>query len=185
MFRLANLDGRAALEIDGRYADLATLSGDASLGDPMAAIARYEELHAFHERASAAAQPASGDQLGPCVPRPEKVFGIGLNYRSHASEAGMTAPPAPMTFTKFPSCLCGPTATVVLSGDNVDWEVELVVVIGRAGRNIARADAWSHVAGLTLGQDISDRTVQFTGTPAQFCLGKSFDSYGPIGPVVV
>jgi 2-keto-4-pentenoate hydratase/2-oxohepta-3-ene-1,7-dioic acid hydratase in catechol pathway len=63
--------------------------------------------------------------------------------------------------------------------------VELVVVIGEGGRNITEADAWSHVAGLTLGQDISDRTVQLTGQPPQFSLGKSFDTFGPIGPALV
>jgi 2,4-didehydro-3-deoxy-L-rhamnonate hydrolase len=123
--------------------------------------------------------------VGVCVPRPSKVFGIGLNYGRHAKESGMELPPAPLTFTKFPSCLVGPTADVVLSGNTVDWEVELVVVIGTGGRHIAEDDAWSHVAGLTLGQDISDRTVQLTGAPPQFSLGKSFDTFGPIGPAIV
>jgi 2-keto-4-pentenoate hydratase/2-oxohepta-3-ene-1,7-dioic acid hydratase in catechol pathway len=120
-----------------------------------------------------------------CVPRPAKVFGIGLNYKSHANESNMELPPAPLTFTKFPSCLVGPTDDVVLSGDVVDWEVELVVVIGEGGRHISREAAWSHVAGITLGQDISDRVVQTAGKPPQFSLGKSFDTYGPIGPVLV
>jgi 2-keto-4-pentenoate hydratase/2-oxohepta-3-ene-1,7-dioic acid hydratase in catechol pathway len=73
----------------------------------------------------------------------------------------------------------------VLSGERVDWEVELVVAIGTGGRNITREAAWSHVAGITLGQDISDRKVQLTGSPAQFSLGKSFDTFGPIGPALV
>jgi 2-keto-4-pentenoate hydratase/2-oxohepta-3-ene-1,7-dioic acid hydratase in catechol pathway len=113
------------------------------------------------------------------------VFAIGLNYRSHAAESAMDLPPAPLTFTKFPSCLAGPHDDIVLSGNTVDWEVELVAVIGTGGRHIDRKDAWSHVAGLTLGQDISDRTVQLTGKPPQFSLGKSFDTYGPIGPALV
>jgi len=113
------------------------------------------------------------------------VFGNVLNYRALAVETHATLPPSPLTFTKFPSCLAGPTSTIELSGDHVDWEVELVVVVGTGGRRIAAADAWSHVAGLTLGQDISDRIVQRAGTPPQFSLGKSFDGYGPIGPAVV
>jgi 2-keto-4-pentenoate hydratase/2-oxohepta-3-ene-1,7-dioic acid hydratase in catechol pathway len=113
------------------------------------------------------------------------VFAIGLNYRAHAEETGAALPPAPLTFTKFPSCLAGPTADVVLSGTTVDWEVELVAVIGTGGRHIDRDEAWAHVAGLTLGQDISDRTVQRLGAPPQFSLGKSFDTFGPIGPAVV
>jgi 2-keto-4-pentenoate hydratase/2-oxohepta-3-ene-1,7-dioic acid hydratase in catechol pathway len=187
MFRLLNVDGRAALEHDGHWYDLASVSGDASLGDPMAAIARFGELHAL--QASLGAHAAGGTvdpaRLGPVAPRPEKVFGIGLNYRSHAGESGMALPPAPLTFTKFPNCITGPAADVVLSGETVDWEVELVAVIGTGGRHISRTDAWSHDAGLTVGQDISDRTVQLTGAPAQFSLGKSFDTYGPIGPALV
>ena len=186
MFRLINVDGRAALQIDDRFHDLATIAGDDRLADPMAAISRFDELHELAERAATTTgAPVEVDNLGPCVPRPHKVFAIGLNYGRHAAESNMQLPPAPLTFTKFPSCLVGPTADIVLSGDTVDWEVELVVVIGRGGRHIAEADAWSHVAGLTLGQDISDRTVQLTGAPPQFSLGKSFDTYGPIGPALV
>lgn len=187
MFRLLNVQGRAALEHDGHWHDLAALSSDPSLTDPMVAIARHAALHALQQ--SIGERTPDGDvdptALGPSVPRPEKVFAIGLNYRNHAAESKMELPPAPLTFTKFPSCLVGPTADVVLSGVAVDWEVELVAVIGTGGRNIAEADAWDHVAGLTLGQDISDRVVQMTGAPPQFSLGKSFDTFGPLGPAVV
>jgi 2-keto-4-pentenoate hydratase/2-oxohepta-3-ene-1,7-dioic acid hydratase in catechol pathway len=167
--------------------DLAALAGDDELADPMRAVARFRELHALAERARDREPTGAVDatMLGPCVPRPEKVFGIGLNYRSHAEESGAQLPPAPLTFTKFPSCLTGPHADIELGGDTVDWEVELVAVVGRGGRDIPEQRAWEHVAGLTLGQDVSDRTVQFTGTPPQFSLGKSFDTYGPIGPALV
>jgi 2,4-didehydro-3-deoxy-L-rhamnonate hydrolase len=187
MFRLAHVRGRAALLDDLHWFDLAALAGDESMRDPMTAIARHAELHELAARLPGA-QPGGAiaeEVLGVCVPRPQKVFAIGLNYRAHAEETNATLPPSPLTFTKFPSCLAGPTATIELSGDRVDWEVELVVVIGTGGRHIAAADAWSHVAGLTLGQDISDRVVQRLGTPPQFSLGKSFDGYGPIGPAVV
>ncbi len=187
MFRLLNVSGRAALESDGRWFDLARVSNDPTLADPMVAIARHTELHSIQANLGSSQPDADVDPsvLGPCVPRPTKVFGIGLNYRAHAMETGAELPPAPLTFTKFPSCLTGPTHDIVLSGTNVDWEVELVVVMGTGGRNIAQADAWAHVAGLTLGQDISDRIVQRAGKPPQFSLGKSFDTYGPIGPAIV
>lgn len=187
MFRLLNIDGRAALQQGDHWHDLAALSGDSSLSDPMRAIARFDELHTLNEAIEGRTPDGSVDQsrLGPIVPRPAKSFAIGLNYQSHAGESGMELPPAPLTFTKFPSCLVGPHDEVVLSGEMVDWEVELVVVVGRGGRNISHEDAWSHVAGLTLGQDISDRLVQLTGKPPQFSLGKSFDTYGPIGPALV
>ncbi|MCB0955667.1 MAG: fumarylacetoacetate hydrolase family protein [Ilumatobacter sp.] len=187
MFRLLNVAGRAALEHDGHWYDLAAASGDATLADPMVAVARHHELHAV--QATLAGRTASGvvdpATLGPCVPRPQKVFGIGLNYRSHAGESNMELPPAPLTFTKFPSCLTGPAADIELSGAAVDWEVEIVIAIGTGGRHIARDQAWAHVAGVTLGQDISDRIVQLTGKPPQFSLGKSYDTYGPIGPALV
>jgi 2-keto-4-pentenoate hydratase/2-oxohepta-3-ene-1,7-dioic acid hydratase in catechol pathway len=187
MFRLINVSGRAALQTGDTWHDLAAVSGDEALASPMTAIARFAELHALQATTDGRAPDgvvADADLLA-CAPSPRKVFAIGLNYRSHAAESAMALPPAPLTFTKFPTCLVGPNADVVLSGDKVDWEVELVVVIGAGGRNIAESDAWAHVAGLTLGQDISDRTVQLTGTPPQFSLGKSFDTYGPIGPALV
>src|SRR5258708_38173979 len=97
----------------------------------------------------------------------------------------MALAPAPLTFTKFPSCIAGPDADIPLSGDMVDWEVEIVAVIGDEVAHVAVDDAWAVVAGHTLGQDISDRAVQMTGVPPQFCLGKSFANYGPIGPALV
>ncbi len=90
-----------------------------------------------------------------------------------------------MVFTKFPTCISPPDADVVLDGDAVDYEVELVVVIGAGGKDIPASRAWAHVAGVTAGQDISDRTLQFAAKPAHFDLGKSRDTYGPIGPVLV
>ena len=183
MFRLANVRNRSSFEFTDGYVDVARLAADESLSEPMTAISRFEELHDLYALAVDVAR--TPETPGVCVPRPSKVFGIGLNYLSHASESNLALPPSPLAFTKFPSCLVGPTAEVVLSGTAVDWEVEIVVVIGRGGRHIAAADAWSHVAGLTLGQDVSDRVVQMTGQPPQFSLGKSFDTFGPIGPAIV
>jgi 2-keto-4-pentenoate hydratase/2-oxohepta-3-ene-1,7-dioic acid hydratase in catechol pathway len=187
MFRLINHAGRSALDVDGQRYDLATLSGDATLADPMVAVGRHRELHDLTALAPSRASdgPVDASSLAPSVPRPSKVFAIGLNYRDHASESNLELPPAPLAFTKFPSCLVGPTADIVLSGDAVDWEVELVVVMGDGGRHITVEQAWSHVAGITLGQDISDRVVQLLGKPPQFSLGKSFDTFGPLGPAVV
>ncbi|HEX7443142.1 MAG TPA: fumarylacetoacetate hydrolase family protein [Acidimicrobiales bacterium] len=187
MFRLLNVSGRAALEVDGHWFDLARVSGDDALADPMAAVARFDDLHAVSVSCAEATPDGSAADavLEAPVPRPRQVFAIGLNYADHAAESGMAAPPAPLTFTKFPSSIAGPTADVPLSGEMVDWEVEIVVVIGRTCSSIAVDEAWGVVAGLTLGQDISDRAVQMTGTPPQFSLGKSFPAYAPIGPAVV
>ncbi len=185
--RIANAAGRAALELDGRLFDLEHASQGRFPADPMQAVAEFEAVRDF----AAAAGPAPGEPLpegvalGPCVPRPRSVFGIGLNYRDHAEEAGIEVPRQPLVFTKFPSCLAGPHDDVPLTSDRVDWEVELVAVVGRGGRGIAERDALSHVAGYCVGQDVSDRRMQFSGRPPQFSLGKSADGFGPIGPAWV
>ena len=187
MFRLLNVSGRSALEVDGAWYDLARLSGDDTLADPMVAVGRSDELHGLTDRcasATPAGRVADAD-LGAPVPRPRQVFAVGLNYADHAAESGMEVPPAPLTFTKFPSSIAGPTADIPLSGELVDWEVEIVAVVGRACSHVRLEGAWDVLAGLTLGQDVSDRLVQMTGTPPQFCLGKSFPAYSPIGPALV
>ena len=88
-------------------------------------------------------------------------------------------------FTKFRSCLTGPVAEVALVGDRVDWEVELVVVVGRAARGPLEDEPWSYVAGLMVGQDLSDRELQLAGEKPQFSLGKSHPGFGPTGPELV
>jgi 2-keto-4-pentenoate hydratase/2-oxohepta-3-ene-1,7-dioic acid hydratase in catechol pathway len=185
--RLANVAGRAALVVGDRVVDLEHRSQGAFSSDPMAAFQRWAELRDWAD----AIEPTGGEPLldpvtlAPCVPRPSKIFGVGLNYREHAREAGLDLPKQPMIFAKFPSCLAGPRADVVLTGGRVDYEVELVVVIGRRGRRIDPTQAADHVAGYCVGQDISDRALQFADRPPQFSLGKSADTYGPIGPAVV
>lgn len=185
--RLANHRGRALLLGSAGCMDLERVSDGRFPSDPMETLLRWDSLREFAAanagRALAAAPPDA--ELGPPVPRPSKVFGIGLNYRAHAQEAGLELPKSPLVFTKFPSCLAGPCAEIRLSSDRVDWEVELVAVIGRGGRHIPAARAMEHVAGYCVGQDVSDRRVQFADRPPQFSLGKSYDGYGPIGPALV
>jgi 2,4-diketo-3-deoxy-L-fuconate hydrolase len=187
-FRFANVAGRSALvDSDDRWYDAATISNGVLSADPMLAWTQLDDLHRTAGTLSAEhADGKLGDvELGPPIPSPRCVFAVGLNYRSHAEEAGMEVPDAPVVFTKFPTCLVGPSDPVVLGGTTDDYEAELVVVIGRGGRDIRREDAWDRVGGLTIGQDISDRALQFAAQPAHFDLGKSRDSYGPIGPYVV
>jgi len=186
-FRLANQSGRAVLVRGEGVFDLERHSDGAFGSDPMAALARHAELHAVADGLNSRQPDGVLDprRLDACVPRPQKIFGIGLNYRAHAAESKMELPRSPIVFTKFPNCLTGPTGDVILYGPTSDWEVELVVVMGSRGRDFSAADAWSHVAGLTCGQDISERRTQFAVKPPQFSLGKSFDTFGPIGPAVV
>lgn len=181
--RLGSIDGRAVLVLGDEMADLATASRDRLGSDLAGAYARWNdvlEIAAGDPRPTGPLDPARLER--PVDPR--QVFAIGLNYREHAAETGKEVPDIPATFTKFPACLGGPYDDIELSGDQVDWEVELVVVIGRRADRVPETDAWDHVAGLTVGQDISDRTVQYAAG-FQFSLGKSYRGYGPIGPVVV
>jgi len=185
--RLANLRGRATLLLDERVLDVERGSGGRFSADPMAALARWDAFASWAQNVRPGDADAALDEtaLGPPVPRPAKVFGIGMNYREHAKEAGLEIPKTPVVFTKFPSCLVGPRADVVLSSAYVDWEVELVVVIGRGGRRIRERDALDHVAGYCVGQDVSDRKLQFADKPPQFSMGKSLDTFGPLGPALV
>ena len=95
----------------------------------------------------------------------------------------MAISPVPMVFTKHTSCISGPMDDIQMRSDYVDYEAELVAVIGKPGKDIAQENAWDHVAELCVGQDISDRPMQFSAAPPQFNLGKSFDTFGPIGPI--
>jgi 2-keto-4-pentenoate hydratase/2-oxohepta-3-ene-1,7-dioic acid hydratase in catechol pathway len=186
-FRLANVNGRAALVHGDNYTDVATHSSGALGPDLMQALARPDllaELSANLDDSSVTGLLADVVP-GPPVPRPQKVFGIGLNYAAHAAEGGREAPESPVVFTKFPSCLVGPTADVEIRSGGCDYEGELVVVVGEGGRDITIDDAWNHVVGVMVGQDISDRPVQNAGKTPHFNLGKSFDTFGPIGPVLV
>lgn len=182
-----NVGGRSSLHFEGRVVDVERRSHGSFSNDPMDALARWEQFHTWAE----AIRPESSDpeldraQLGPCVPRANQVFAIGLNYRDHAREAGLPEPKQPMIFTKFPSCLAGAQASVPLTSDTVDWEVELVVVIGHRAHAVTERDALDHVAGFCIGQDVSDRRLQFADQPPQFSLGKSARNFGPIGPWLV
>ncbi len=187
--RIANLKGRAVLVAGDQALDVEQASEGRFEADPQSVWKDWPAFSSWGASVDPAghARSASFDRadLGAPVPRPSQVFGIGLNYADHAREAQLEVPEHPLVFTKFPSSLSGPAATVRLSSDRVDWEAELVVVIGSGGRDIAESNGWDAVAGLTVGQDLSDRTVQNWGKPAQFNLGKSFQGYAPTGPAVV
>ncbi|WP_223622874.1 fumarylacetoacetate hydrolase family protein [Microbacterium sp. EST19A] len=187
--RIANLAGRLVLVEGERALDVETASAGAFGADPAAVFDRWAEFTAWADAVDVAtaegtAAFASAD-LGAPSPRPRQVIGVGLNYADHAAEAGLPIPEHPVVFTKFASSIAGPDISVRLPGDTVDWEAELVVVIGRGGRSIPIAEAWERIAGFTVGQDLSERTVQWQGTPAQFSMGKSFEGFAPIGPAIV
>jgi 2-keto-4-pentenoate hydratase/2-oxohepta-3-ene-1,7-dioic acid hydratase in catechol pathway len=184
---LANLKGRASLVVGDHIVDVERASNGKFAADPMAVVGRWDDFAGWAAGVGPGAATAALNEaeLGPPIPRPAKVFAIGLNYRTHAQEGGLPLPSQPMVFTKFPNCLVGPRADVVLSSGYVDWEVELVVVFGRHARNVPEARAFEVVAGYCVGQDISDRKLQFSDQPPQFSMGKSIDTFGPLGPALV
>jgi 2,4-diketo-3-deoxy-L-fuconate hydrolase len=182
--KLANHDGRAVLIIGDAVADVETASERRFGPDPMALFDEWDAFREFAMTVTATTGPMVKVELHNPVPRPHQVFAIGLNYRGHAEESGADLPKVPAVFTKFPTSLAGPFDDIPIVGDTGDWEVELVAVIGRTADRVAESDAWSHVAGVTIGQDISDRHLQFAAG-GQFSLGKSRRGYGPVGPWVV
>jgi 2-keto-4-pentenoate hydratase/2-oxohepta-3-ene-1,7-dioic acid hydratase in catechol pathway len=188
--RLANVDGRAVLlTADDRGIDVAAAS-DGKFGPELPSL--YGDWDGFRVWAESTGDRADDvrfgrAQLGSPSPAPRQVVAIGLNYRAHAAESGFDAPgDLPPTFTKFVSSLSGPDTEVVLpAGGHTDWEVELVVVIGRTAHRTPVERAWDHVAGLTVGQDLSERISQLAGPAPQFSLGKSFPGFAPVGPWLV
>ncbi|RBQ17912.1 fumarylacetoacetate hydrolase [Spongiactinospora rosea] len=184
--RIANLDGRLVLITDGGAVDAEQASGGAFGPDPQAVFERWAEFTAWARGADVSqAQPYDVAVLRAPVPQPRQIFAIGLNYREHAIESGFDIPQHPVVFTKFASSITGPTGRIALPDGKVDWEVELVAVIGARAYQVDEAKGWDHVAGLTVGQDISDRLTQFIAPPPQFSMGKSFPGFAPMGPVLV
>jgi 2-keto-4-pentenoate hydratase/2-oxohepta-3-ene-1,7-dioic acid hydratase in catechol pathway len=137
--------------------------------------------------AAGQALPASGLKLLAPVPDPQKVICVGLNYADHAKESGAAIPSEPVIFCKFPTAVAAHEQPIVLPPVSkcVDYEAELVVVIGRGGRNIPRERAAEHVAGYTCGHDVSARDWQIHKPGGQWLLGKTFDTFAPFGPHLV
>ncbi|MEZ5411147.1 MAG: fumarylacetoacetate hydrolase family protein [Acidimicrobiales bacterium] len=183
--RFGNLDGRAVLITDDGAIDVHTASDGRFGPSPGECYEQWADLRAWAATTSAAPTPFDPAELGAPSPAPRQSIGIGLNYAKHAAEGGIPVPEFPTTFTKFQSCLGGPNDPVVLPSAGVDWEVELVVIIGVTAHKVSRADGWAHVAGLTVGQDLSERKVQMRPPVPQFNLGKSFPGFGPTGPWLV
>jgi 2-keto-4-pentenoate hydratase/2-oxohepta-3-ene-1,7-dioic acid hydratase in catechol pathway len=185
--RVATVNQRVCLIRDDGAVDVHEASG-ALFGPDAASV--YAAWPAFVDWARSAdlpdPVPFALDSLGSPSPTPRQVFGIGLNYGAHAAETGMARQESPLVFTKFPSCITGPHGEIKLpAGGHTDWEVELVVIIGTTARAVPAESAWDYIAGLSVGQDISERILQVASTPPQFSLGKSYPGFGPVGPWLV
>jgi 2,4-diketo-3-deoxy-L-fuconate hydrolase len=193
--RFANQEGRLLLITSGADTELSAARGvdlhEASGGMIPSEVERSFEvwpdvldvargISAAHE---IAIDPA---RLEAPSPRPRQIFGIGINYADHGAEAGMERPEVPLVFTKLGPSVTGPFSSIPLPTEYVDWEVEIVVVIGKKATNVSAQDAWDVVAGITGGQDLSERKIQWrpAATP-QFTLGKSLPGFSPMGPLLV
>lgn len=190
--RLANLNERLVIvtgddEPSTHAVDVESASAGRFDADPQLVYDRWAEFRAWAQSADLPEGDAiDSNLLGAPAPTPRQVIAVGLNYRDHALEADVALPEEPVVFTKFPSCIAGPYCEITLpTGGHTDWEVELVAVIGSRASAVREHEAWSYVAGLTIGQDLSERDSQMRGPIPQFSLAKSFSGFGPIGPWLV
>jgi len=131
--------------------------------------------------------PFSAVKIAAPIYNPEKIVCVGLNYRDHAKESNMPCPPEPVLFSKFASAIIADGENIVKPAETekLDWEVELVIVVGTGGRNIPEKDALHHIAGYTVGNDVSARDWQLTKPGAQWMVGKTWDTFAPIGPSIL
>lgn len=183
--------------LTGRERPLAVVEGDRIAALAIDGIATVDELIAAGPetwdaaRKAAAAALDSGESLAPGmldapVKAPSKIACVGLNYHDHCRETGMAAPERPLIFAKFPSSLVGPDAPIEWPEgltEQVDWEVELAVVIGRRIRHADAGEALDAIFGYTAANDVSARDLQFADQ--QWVRAKSIDSFCPVGPVIV
>lgn len=183
--RVASAGGRLIVAAGDGWVDVEQVSGGLFSSDPQAVYDRWEEFTAWAAGGIDASGAHQVEVFDAPVPRPRQLIAIGLNYRDHAIESNLAIPEHPVVFAKFASSLTGHGATVSLPSDGIDWEVELVVVIGKEGHQIPVDSAWDHVAGLSVGQDLSWRAVQLRGPAPQFSVGKSYPGFSPLGPAVV
>jgi 2-keto-4-pentenoate hydratase/2-oxohepta-3-ene-1,7-dioic acid hydratase in catechol pathway len=179
---------RVAGVLGGKYVDLN--QADQSLPSSMT------DLLALGERGMAQAAvamtcgkpfEAKGVKLLAPVPAPQKVICIGLNYADHAAESGVEPPPEPVVFNKFATAVAAHNDAIALprASSQVDYEAELVVIIGKKGKHIPRNRAFDYVAGYACGHDVSARDWQLHKPGKQWLMGKTFDGFAPFGPELV
>jgi 2-keto-4-pentenoate hydratase/2-oxohepta-3-ene-1,7-dioic acid hydratase in catechol pathway len=171
--------------VDSAIVDL--VATDRDLPASIRAILAEDRLPQVEKavKSSHAVRVAQVDLAAP-VPDPGKIICIGLNYRDHAAESAMSVPTEPVVFAKFGSSIVGPDQPIVLPrlSSEVDYEAELVVVIGRRAIDVPEAEAPKYIGGYTLGNDVSARDWQLQKPGGQWILGKSFTSFAPLGPAI-
>jgi 2-keto-4-pentenoate hydratase/2-oxohepta-3-ene-1,7-dioic acid hydratase in catechol pathway len=181
---------RAAVRHDDHYIDLHATDAafPPSLRQLLAAGAEVlQHARRVNNRTDAVRIPATKARLAAPIPDPQKIICLGLNYRDHAAETNAPIPREPIVFSKYPTAIIGQGEAIVLPrvSSEVDYEAELVIVVGKRGRHLAAANALAHVAGYTVGHDVSARDWQLKKDGKQWMMGKTFDTFAPIGPELV
>ncbi|MEC8337460.1 MAG: fumarylacetoacetate hydrolase family protein [Planctomycetota bacterium] len=189
LLNFLDVDGPAvALFLEGRWVNLSAADDSMPTNVQDMLVAEVDSLEKLANLAASApqidTQPA---RILPPIAAPQKIICVGLNYREHARETGQSIPDEPLIFSKLNSTLIGHEAKIVLPSvsDQVDFEAELVVVIGKRGRNILAGQALEHIAGYCCGNDVSARDWQKGKPGRQWLLGKSFDTFAPLGPWMI
>lgn len=170
-------DGPLAVRVEG---DGYVVVGPGDVGE----LLRRENWQAVAAAADGPVLPVEPSRLAPVVPHPGKIVCVGLNYRTHITEMGRDLPQFPTLFAKYPEALIGPNDTLTLppESDAVDWEAELVVVVGRSVRRADRAEAEAAIAGYTVLNDVTLRDWQFR--TREWLQGKTWEATTPLGPVL-
>jgi len=182
-------DRRIAVELGdgGDYADIT--AADASLPRDMKKLLEMEDgILKAETAAKTAPKIARADaRLMACIYDPEKIVCIGMNYVDHCTEQNMPVPTEPVVFSKFASAITEPGSPIMLPDETkeLDFEVELCIVIGKTARRVPKAEAMNYVAGYTVAHDVSARDWQLKRNGGQWLMGKTFDTFAPIGPAIV
>ena len=172
----------AALDKNGVIRDLSSLVKDFDVNN-----INFETLNKIKKiDLETLPEISNSTRIGPCVHKPGKFIGIGLNYSDHAAETGAEPPPEPIVFMKATSSIIGPNDDVIIpkNSKKTDWEVEIAFVIGKETKYIKEEDAPKHIFGYCLVNDVSEREFQIEKL-GQWVKGKSADTFGPIGPYLV
>jgi 2-keto-4-pentenoate hydratase/2-oxohepta-3-ene-1,7-dioic acid hydratase in catechol pathway len=177
---------KVGILVDGTVIDVFPHLSDFSMKQFLAGGAAMMTAASQAAQEKAVAYPLAEVTLHAPIPDPDKIICIGLNYKDHAAECGLSLPDNPLVFSKYNTAIVGPGETVQIPpiSSEVDYEVELVVVIGKEAKNVSEAEALSYVAGYTVGNDVSARDWQLKKGGGQWNVGKSFDTFAPIGPAI-
>lgn len=187
-----NKKWRSGILIEDKVVDCAAAAGESEISSRAILQWAPEKQLQFEEsaRALAGTNPAGVHRLeevslGPPIPDPDKIICLGLNYRSHAEEAGLKPPEVPILFAKYRNALTGPASPVILPAlsQEIDYEGELAVVIGRRCKDVSAGEALEYVAGYMAFNDVSARDFQFR--TSQWLSGKALDTFAPCGPALV